>query len=74
MGERQASRMKRLTGFHRYPLPDPAYLSSSAPWALDTPVILLCQYRFSFLLQGKKEKGMTSNTLNPQEDKHSEPS
>lgn len=66
--------MKRLTVFHIYPLPDPAYLSSSVPWAFDTPVILPCQYRFSFLLQGGKEKGMTSNTLNPQEDRHSEPS
>lgn len=54
--------------------PDPAHLSSSIPLALGAPVILLRQHRLGFLLQGKKEKCMTSNVLNPQEAKYSEPS
>lgn len=56
MEERQARRVKSQMVLHTYPLPDPAHLSSSAPRALDTPVILLCQHRVSFLLQGEKEK------------------
>jgi hypothetical protein len=54
------------------PLSDPAHLSSSASLALGTPVILLCQHGFSFLLQGKEENGMSSNILNPREGKDSE--